>query len=162
MNKIRGSLSRSFKQEVQTSDSAALALLNQSARHRVGQLIGTARKRNLLVYGKTEVENAWENGRAFLLLVTQDAAAAADSWAVKEAIAQGRARMWSTKSEFGRLFARPAVGVLALVDESLARSVFGAIAMALLVQNNGSGSEPTSESLNPPVFNDMGDSEEND
>jgi hypothetical protein len=90
-------------------------------------------------------------GVLFLLLITKDAAAAADSWAVKEAIAQGRARIWGTKDEFGRLFARPAVGVLALVDESLARGVFGAIAMALLVQDNGSGPEPTSESLNPPV-----------
>lgn len=152
--KLRSSLSRSFRQEVKTTDQAALVLLSQSARHRVKQLIGSARRRNLLVYGKTEVENSWEHGRAFLLLVAEDAAAAADSWAVREAVAQGRARIWSKKDDFGRLFARPAVGVVALVDESLARSVFGAIAMSLLVQDIGPGPEPTSKILKLPVSDD--------
>ncbi len=92
----------------------------------------------------------------------QDAAAAADSWALREAVAEGRARIWGTKDQFGRLFARSEVGLLALVDESLARSVFGAIAMALLVQGNVSGSEPANKGLNPLVNNDMRSPGQND
>jgi predicted RNA-binding protein YlxR (DUF448 family) len=129
---LKKSLARSFKAQVTTSDEEALALLGQAAHHRVRQLLGTGRRQNLLIFGVDAVETAYRVGKVGYLLVALDAQSAAKSSCVTDAVSKGNAAAWGTRATLGQLLGRPEVGILAVRDRGLARSLFGAIAMALL------------------------------
>jgi hypothetical protein len=118
--------------QVTTSDEEALALLGQAAHHRVRQLLGTGRRQNLLIFGVDAVETAYRDGKVGYLLVALDAQSAAKSSCVTDAVSKGNAAAWGTRATLGQLLGRPEVGILAVRDRGLARSLFGAIAMALL------------------------------
>lgn len=129
---LKKSLSRSFKAPVTTSDEEALSLLNQAANHRVKQLLATGRRQNLLIFGVDSVEAAYREGKVGYLVVAVDAKSAAKSSCVADAVGKGKAAAWGTRATLGQLLGRPEVGILAVRDRGLARSLFGAIAMALL------------------------------
>jgi predicted RNA-binding protein YlxR (DUF448 family) len=135
LKKLQTSLARSFKAPVLTSTMVALELLSQAGEHRAGQLLGVARRRGLLVHGSDACSEAWSRGGIHLLLVARDAQAAAKLGFVSDAIASGQAQAWSSKEAFGRLLGRSEVALVGLQDRGLARSLFGAIAMALLVRD---------------------------
>lgn len=126
------SLARSFKAPVTTRGEEALTLLGQAANHRAAQLLGIARRQNLLVFGADAVEEAYREGKVGYILVAWDAQSAAKASCVTDAVAQGKAAAWGTRATLGQLLGRPEVGILAVRDRGLARSLFGAIAMALL------------------------------
>lgn len=130
---LQKSLARSFRAPVRTPTDEALGLLHQAAQHRISTLLGAARRQRRVVFGADATGEAWSKGEVFLVLVAQDAQAAANSSYVGEAVRQGKASAWGTKEQLGGLFGRPEVGVLGLCDRGLAKSLFGAIAMALLV-----------------------------
>lgn len=132
LSRLQKNLSRSFKAPVITSDEEALLLLGQAANHRVQQLLGSARRQNLLIFGADAVEAAYWGGQAGYLLVALDAQSAAKSSCVTDAVGQGKAAAWGTRANLGQLLGRPEVGILAVRDRGLATSLFGAIAMALL------------------------------
>jgi predicted RNA-binding protein YlxR (DUF448 family) len=134
LRNLQKSLARSFKRPVITPTGEALSLLGQGARHRVSQLLGAARRQKKAIFGSDATSEGWQRGEVYLILVARDAQAAAKSTAVAGAVAQGKACAWGTKHELGRLFGRSEIGVLGLCDRGLAKSLFGAIAMALLVQ----------------------------
>lgn len=134
LKNLQKSLARSFKGQVTTSTREALSLLGDAARHRVFQLLGAARRQKKAIFGSDATSEGWQKGEVCLILVAQDAQAAAKSSAVAEATLQGKACAWGTKEQLGGLFGRPEIGVLGLCDRGLAKSLFGAIAMALLVR----------------------------
>ncbi|MCH2108443.1 MAG: hypothetical protein MK135_03885 [Polyangiaceae bacterium] len=127
---------------VSTTPVQGIELLMSAARHRVELLLGQARRRSLLVWGADAVSEAWQDKRASLILVAADAAAAAKIGAVRQAVPLGCVKVWGTKAQFGAIFGRPEVGVVAVVDETLAKGLFDAIALALL----GRGAEFVSRS----------------
>lgn len=129
---LKKSLSRSFKAPVTTSDEEALSLLSQAANHRVKQLLATGRRQNLLLFGVDAVEAAYREGKVGYLVVAVDAKSAAKSSCLGDAVGKGKAAAWGTRATLGQLLGRPEVGILAVRDRGLARSLFGAIAMALL------------------------------
>lgn len=139
LKKLQSALARSFRAPVKTSTAEALDLLHLGALHRVTQLLGAARRQNAVVFGTDATAEAWYRERAQLVLVAQDARAAANAGFVRDAVAANAARVWGTKDELGRLFGRPEIGVLGIVDRGLASRLFGAIAMALLVRQPGFG-----------------------
>lgn len=147
-------LSRSFKAPVGGDLSEALSLLRQAAEHRVTLLLGALRRQRLGVYGTDAVSEAFWADRVFLLLVARDARASAEAPAVREAVVAGIAQVWGTKELFGRLFDRGEIGVIGVTDRGLAKSLFGAIAMALLVQNS-----PSSDSSEEQKSNGFGEVE---
>lgn len=132
LTRLSQSLARSFKSRVVTSDEDAIQRLAQAAEQRAWQLLGSARRRGLLAVGGSEVEEAWQAGRAKLALVARDARAVAETDTVRAAISAGVARVWGDKASLGRLLGRSEVGVVAITDQRLADGVFDAIAMALL------------------------------
>ncbi len=133
---LKKSLSRSFKAPVRTPDAEALDLLGRAAEHRVGQLLGLARRQNQLVFGADAVEKAYRQGQVTHIVVARDAQSAAKSACVSDAVGQGKAAAWGSRASLGQLLGRPEVGILALRDRGLATELFGAIAMALLAQKS--------------------------
>lgn len=136
LKSLQKSLARSFKAPVHTTNDEALILLGQAANRRVQQLLGLARRQNLLVFGADAVEKAYRQGEATYLIVARDAQSAAKSACVSDAVGLGKAAAWGTRATLGRVFGRPEVGILALRDRGLATELFGAIAMALLAQKS--------------------------
>ncbi len=142
LKQLPKALSRSFKVKVEEDGGAALQLLRQAAEHRVSLLLGALRRQRLGIYGTDAVSEAVLTGKVFLVLVAKDARAAAEAPAVRQAVTEGMALAWGTKELFGGLFDRGEIGVVGVTDRGLAKGLFGAIAMALLVQNApGLGSE---------------------
>lgn len=129
---VGASLSRSFKTQVTISDGEALSLLSQAATASVWQLLGAARREGKLAAGATIVEECFRAGQAHLLLVAQDARAAAEISCVSEGLGQGIVRVFGSKEQLGKLVGRPEVGVIAIQEKRLAIALIDAIALALL------------------------------
>lgn len=139
IKKVTGALSRSFKQSVVTTPEQALGLLARAGHTRALALIGAARRQRLLAVGGQAVVDAVDSGQARAVVVARDSGAGARLSAVERAVSAGMARGFSTKDELGRLLCRPEVAVVAVLDERLAQSLFGAIALALLGPPDGLG-----------------------
>jgi predicted RNA-binding protein YlxR (DUF448 family)/ribosomal protein L7Ae-like RNA K-turn-binding protein len=140
LKKIGPALAKSFKARIDTTSSEAISRLASAGRVRVRHLLGAGRRERLVAEGSELTEEAWNLGQAALVLVAEDARSAADLTAVRQAVARGQARVFSTKSDLGRIFGRPELGVLAVLDERLAQALFGAIALALLAPESDSTS----------------------
>lgn len=132
LRKAQSALSRSFRTQVLTSAEEAVQLLSEAAGVQVGRLLGQAKRQGLLSEGGTLTEEAYQEGRASAILVAADAGRATLKPWLERAIEAGRARIWGTKDELGRFWGRPEVAVLGILDQRLAKRVFGGIAMALL------------------------------
>lgn len=141
VKKVTAALSRSFKQQVVTSPEQALGLLAHAGHARALALLGAARRQRLLAVGGQAVVDAVDSSQAYAVVVARDSGAGARLSAVERAVSAGIARGFSTKDELGRLLSRPEVAVLAVLDERLAQSLFGAIALALLGPPDGLGPE---------------------
>lgn len=132
LKRLPESLAKSFRSRVSTSGQRATELLAEAARVHVGRLLGQARRQGLLSEGGTLTEQAFQDGRTASILVAADAARATYKPWLEAAIAAGRARIWGTKDELGKIWGRPEVAVLGILDQRLAKRIFGGIAMALL------------------------------
>ncbi len=144
LKKLIPGLSRSFKAPISTSAEDALQRLVVAAQHRVNQLIGSASRQKLLVFGGDATEEAYGKGQVALVVVARDAKAALKRGFVHEAISAGEAVSWGTKETWGTLLGRSEVAVLGVTDRGLARRLFGAIAMALLAPAPGDYAPTTS------------------
>jgi uncharacterized protein len=137
MARIQASLARSFRAPVKTTPTEAAEHLGQAAGARIEQLIGTLRRRGLAALGSTFAADAYRDGRGKWVLLAGDAQAAArESW-VLAAVEAGRVGAWGDKARLGAIFERSEVAVLTILDERLAKGIFGAIAMALLAPKLG-------------------------
>ncbi|HSC85704.1 MAG TPA: YlxR family protein [Polyangiaceae bacterium] len=130
--KATGGFSRSFRAQVNSSPARIAELLAKAGEVRAHRLLGTARRQGQVAGGATLVEEAWADGRVHGIVVARDARAAADLPVVAAAVPRGFVRVFSTKDLLGRPFGRPELGILAVLDERLAKSLFEAIALALL------------------------------
>ena len=145
LSRLQKSLAGSFKAQVITTTEEALELLSQAALHRASQLLGDARRQNLLVFGADAVREAYGRGEASHILLAADARAAKKAGYLTEAVTRGQVAVWGTKSTLGQALGRAEVGILAVRDEGLATRLFGAIAMALLARGEPSKGSPEVE-----------------
>jgi predicted RNA-binding protein YlxR (DUF448 family) len=123
-------LAASFRAPVSTSAPELWSLLREAADRRTPELIGIARRAGMLAVGSAAVEEALRSDRAALVIVACDARAAAETGPVEAAIAAGRAAAWGSKSRLGAALGRGDVGVVAVLDDGLARSLSSALAVA--------------------------------
>jgi predicted RNA-binding protein YlxR (DUF448 family) len=134
MRRLPQALSQSFRASISTDLVQAMALLEQASQLQVARLLGAARRQGRIEAGGAVSEQAFEGGKAALVIVAQDAQAAAQRPWVASAVSRGLVSVWGTKESLGALLGAPPVAVLAVLDHRLAKNIFGAIAMALLAK----------------------------
>lgn len=119
----RGGFARVFKHEVagEVRDLAG-QILAGSERRIEGLLAGARRARHLAV-GADLVREALREGRAALVVVARDAAAAAQLPEVRDAVAEGRAIAWSDKARLGALLAKDEIAVCGILHTGVAEAV---------------------------------------
>jgi ribosomal protein L7Ae-like RNA K-turn-binding protein len=143
---VRGGLARSTKGRAAVivgedgerhplgADALARAIQEAMAR-RIEGLLSTAVRSRHLARGSDAVTDAWKAGEAGLVMVACDAPAAAELWAVREAVAAGKAVAWGDKLRLGRIVSSgnaegAGVAVVALLSRPLAEAVRQAVQIA--------------------------------
>lgn len=123
---LKRGFSRIFKEEV-TGDVRALGeqIVAGVDRRIEGLLSGAKRARHLAV-GSDLVGEALKDGRALLVVVARDAAAAAQRQEVQRAVAEGKAIAWSEKARLGALLAKDEVAVCAVLHAGVAEAITSA------------------------------------
>lgn len=124
-------------------DSLCAQAAAQYAR-RFGGLLLAARRSGALAVGTEAVRRALASAAPPLLLVAEDAAGRRQEIAEQAARLGGHCVVFGTKEELGRLLGRDEVGVLAILDEGLAREVAATAARA--TELAGGGTTPISVS----------------
>jgi ribosomal protein L7Ae-like RNA K-turn-binding protein len=114
-------LSRSFRSEVTTSATELWLSLRAAADRRIEGLLGAADRAGRLAVGSTAAREAFESGRAQLVLVATDARAAADAAWVYEAVRRGLGLAWGKKAALGHALRHEEVAVAAVLDEGIAQ-----------------------------------------
>lgn len=127
---VRRGLARSFRQRVQASAEALLEQLQLQATRRVQGLLLSARARGGLVFGLDKVKQ--HAGRAALVLVGEDARALTKDRMVQQWAQSGKVTLWSTKQEYGHLLGRGEVGILAVLDATIATAITRMISLTRL------------------------------
>jgi predicted RNA-binding protein YlxR (DUF448 family) len=123
-------LSKAFHENVSvTAEALAQAIVAAADRRIAGLLASAARSRNLEV-GAEMAGQAFENGKAHLLVVARDAAAAASVGRIMHAVAKGGAVAWGTKTSLGSLVGKLEVAVLGITSQPLASALRLAVSMS--------------------------------
>jgi predicted RNA-binding protein YlxR (DUF448 family) len=123
-------ISKSFHQSVGvTPQELAQAIVTAADRRISGLLASAARSRNLEI-GAEQAGLAFENGKAHLLVVARDAAAAASVGRIMHAVANGGAVAWGTKILLGSLVGKLEVAVLGITSQPLAAALRSAVSMS--------------------------------
>jgi predicted RNA-binding protein YlxR (DUF448 family) len=126
-------LERALRGKVVTTALALVAQLRLSAQRRLLALLSSARRSRNAAVGATSVKEAAQSGAALLYVVAVDARAAADAPYIERAVADGKAIAFGTKLELGKtLGGLEEVGVVAILDDGLARAIHRAHTLATL------------------------------
>jgi ribosomal protein L7Ae-like RNA K-turn-binding protein len=131
-------LAKSFKQSIAVAPSDLAGVIAQAAQRRTHGLLASAARAGRVVVGADLAGEAFDKGKAHLLVVARDAASAAAVGSVMHAIAKGGAVAWGTKTELGSLVKKTEVGVLGIVSQPIAAAVRSAVTIANSV-TEGSG-----------------------
>jgi predicted RNA-binding protein YlxR (DUF448 family) len=94
---FKSGFARSFKTEVKGSLESFAAAIAASADRRIEGLLGGARRAGHAIFGADKVAEAIREGRAKLVVVARDAAAAIHVREVSDAIGKGTAIAWADK-----------------------------------------------------------------
>jgi predicted RNA-binding protein YlxR (DUF448 family) len=123
-------LSKTFHQSVGvTAQELAQSIVAAADRRIAGLLASAARSRNLEI-GAVQAGQAFEDGKAYLLVVARDAAAAASVGRIMHAVANGGAVAWGTKILLGSLAGKLEVAVLGITSQPLAAALRSAVSMS--------------------------------
>jgi predicted RNA-binding protein YlxR (DUF448 family) len=125
-------VARSLRTSVKADSVAVVGAIRQAASRRVEGLLGSARAARLLAVGSAAVKDALDEGGAELLVVACDARAALETRRVRDAVADGRAAAWGTKTRLGGAVGRGDVGVVAVLNERIAHELRRSIALTHL------------------------------
>jgi predicted RNA-binding protein YlxR (DUF448 family)/ribosomal protein L30E len=125
-------LSRSLRSEITTSVTELWVSLRAAADRRIEGLVGAADRAGRLAVGSTAAREAFEAGRARLVLVATDARAAADAAWVYEAVRSGIGLAWGKKAALGRATRHDDVAVAAVLDDGIAQALAFAVGVAEL------------------------------
>jgi predicted RNA-binding protein YlxR (DUF448 family)/ribosomal protein L30E len=130
-------LSRSFKKPVAVTSQALASAIGAAAERRARGLLSSAARTQEVEIGADHAGQAWESGKAHLLVVARDAAAGASVGTVMRAVAAGAAVAWGTKAELGALVGKSEVAVLGVTSEPLAAALRTVVRTASSVAENG-------------------------
>jgi hypothetical protein len=130
-------LSRAFHTGVKADPESLARQISEVAEQRIGSLIGLALRADRLAVGGDAVEHALELGRVRLLVVAEDARAAAELPRIARAAAGGLALIWGSKQQLGTTLRRAEVGVLGILDDGFSRAMSRAIGLARLSRQRG-------------------------
>jgi predicted RNA-binding protein YlxR (DUF448 family) len=128
-------LERALKAKGVADVAAVSSLVRASAARRLLGLLSSARRARKAAAGTTAVKEALDRGEVRLVLVATDARAAANAPWIEEKIRLGTALPFSTKAELGSLLGLEEVGVVAVLDDGLARAIERAWALAHLPES---------------------------
>jgi predicted RNA-binding protein YlxR (DUF448 family)/ribosomal protein L30E len=127
---VKGGLARVFKAKVVADASQLRTALVTAADRRIEGLLSGARRAGQLAIGSDVVALAVREGRAELVVVARDAAAAARLPEIERAIAVGKAIAFSDKQRLGPLMGRAShsggvseVAVIAVLHPGVATAV---------------------------------------
>jgi predicted RNA-binding protein YlxR (DUF448 family) len=120
---LKGGFARVFKAQVVATADVLGAEIVQAADRRIEGLLTGARRAGQLAVGSDVVVEAVRDGRADLIMVARDAAAATKLPEVQSAIASGKAIALSDKKRLGSLMARDEVAVIAILHSGVAVAV---------------------------------------
>jgi predicted RNA-binding protein YlxR (DUF448 family) len=127
---VRKGLSKAARGRVRASEDELAAMIAEAAGRRVERLLGVARRSAKLVCGSAAVEQCSVQGRAALVVVAKDAAAASKLTAVRIASTRGAAMSWGTKAALAAALAQHNdIGVVAITDADMATALAKAIAV---------------------------------
>jgi ribosomal protein L7Ae-like RNA K-turn-binding protein len=127
----RGGVDKSFKGPVTEGDtSAVFDRVRDAANRRVEALIASAGRSGNAVSGSDVARAAVEEGRAQLLVVAEDARAAAQATFVTRVAAAGKVVTWGTKETLGRATGRPDTAIVAISDRGLSDAIVRSVALS--------------------------------
>src|SRR5689334_3714644 len=134
-------LSRSFRRPIDVTPGALASNIVAAAQRRTAGLLSSAARMQRVAVGAEMSGQAWESGKARLLVVARDAAAGASTGPVLRAIAAGEAIAWGTKTDLGALVGKSEVAVLGVTSEPLAAALRTVVRMASSVAENDKAPE---------------------
>jgi predicted RNA-binding protein YlxR (DUF448 family) len=134
-------LARSFRRPVPVSPEALASTIVAAADRRTRGLLASASRAQEVEVGAERAGQAWESGKARLIVVARDAAAGASTGPVLRAIAAGEAVAWGIKTELGALVGKSEVAVLGITSMPLAVALRTVVRMASSVAENGKSPE---------------------
>lgn len=134
-------LSRSFRRPIAVTPGALASAIAAATERRAGGLLASAARRQAVEIGADRAGQAWESGKAHLLVVARDAAAGASVGPVMRAIAAGEAIAWGTKTDLGAMVGKSEVAVLGITSEPLAAALRAVVRMASSVAENSKAPE---------------------
>ncbi len=126
----RGGVDKSFKARTGVDANSVLQNVRAAANRRVEALIAAARRSGSASPGSEVARTAVEEGRALLLVVAEDARAAAQATFVTHVAAAGKVVIWGTKEALGRATGRPDTAVVAILDRGLADAIVRSAALS--------------------------------
>ncbi len=129
-------LSRSFRTHVAVNALDLVRALQAATHQRVEALLKTGARSRKMVMGASAVADAFEHQRAHAVIIATDARAAASSREVALAVVEGRALVWGTKDQLGKIAGRTEVGVIAVVDRELALGLLRCSAVLQMPEPN--------------------------
>jgi ribosomal protein L7Ae-like RNA K-turn-binding protein len=128
----RGGVDKSFKAPVGVDTAAVFQRVRDAANRRAEALIASARRSGSAAPGSEVARAAVEEGRAHLLVVAEDARAAAQASFVTRVAAAGKVITWGTKEILGRATGRPDTAVVAISDRGLADAIVRSVALSTI------------------------------
>ena len=120
---VGGGLARALQGQLETDAEQLCATAAEQYRRRVDGLLLAASRTKTVALGTEAVQRAIGSGEAMVVIFARDAAGKREDL---EGLAQAReipCRTHGTKMELGRLFGRPELGVLAILDRGIAHEV---------------------------------------
>jgi predicted RNA-binding protein YlxR (DUF448 family)/ribosomal protein L30E len=134
-------LARSFKRPIAIGASELAKAITESADRRARGLIASAARAKRVQIGAERAGEAYESGKAALLVVARNAAAGAQTGPVLRAIASGAAVAWGSKEDLGALVGKSEVAVLGVSSERIAVALASVVRMASSVAENDKAPE---------------------
>jgi predicted RNA-binding protein YlxR (DUF448 family)/ribosomal protein L30E len=128
----RSGAARSFKAKVTADPARLVADVAAAADRRVEGLVAAARASGNAAAGTDVAREAFDAGKAELVVVATDGRAAAGESYVARAASGGKAIAWGTKERLGRAVGRPETAVVAILDRGLSAAIVRASSLCSL------------------------------
>lgn len=125
-----GGVEKSLRTPVRTEPRALVASLRAAANRRFQALLSSARAAGKVAIGSDAAQAAYEGGGVELVVVAEDARAAATASWIARAADAGKVVSWGNKEALGRATARPDTAVVAISDRGLSGALSRAAALS--------------------------------
>ncbi len=116
-------IARSLRASVKTTPTDLTVKLREAADRRILGLLSSARRAQHVALGSEAVRRCLTDELAKVIIVATDARASATTPWVAESVAAGNTIAWGNKKILGAALGREEVGVLAILDDGLARAL---------------------------------------